>query len=94
MEKQTEIDSDWYTYLAEEFKIDRNQYQTKDRVVVDCPECSQTRTIRLNHLKAQIKRNRSYSCGLCAKKRSLLKAREKFKEKYGSINPGQLKGKN
>lgn len=84
------LDLDWYTYLTEDFKLDRNHYRTHHRVVVDCPECDETQVVRLNHLKAKIKKLGKYECSKCRKSASLIKARKSFKQKYGVDNPYQL----
>ncbi len=84
------IDLDWYTYLTENFKLDRKCYKTADRVVVDCPRCEDTQVIRINHLKAKIKQLGFYECSRCRKSDSLIKARKIFKEKHGVENPFQL----
>lgn len=86
-----DIDKDWYTYLTEDFKLDRSCYKTSDRVVVDCPKCNHTRVIRINHLKAKIRKLGFFECGPCRKAKSLVKARNSFKEKHGVDNPYQLK---
>ena len=51
-----DIDLDWYTYLTEDFKLHRSQYRTAHKAVVDCPKCNETQVIRINHLKAKIKK--------------------------------------
>lgn len=75
-----DLDLDWYTYLTEDFKLDRNCYKTADRVVVDCPKCGGTTVTRVNHLKAKIKRLRRYECSKCRRKEALKKARAKWEE--------------
>ena len=61
------IDLDWYTYLTEDFKLDRGYYRTADYVVVDCPRCCKTQIVRINHLKAKIKRLSKYESSKCRK---------------------------
>lgn len=85
-----DFNKDWYTYLSEDFKLDRKAYRTKDYVVVDCPKCDTTQTIRINHLKSKIKRLGYYECSRCRKSKSLVKARKCFKQKHGVTNPYQL----
>ena len=86
----TDLDLDWYTYLTEDFKLDRSVYRSAHKVVVDCPRCGQTQVVRLGHLKAKIKKLKRYECSRCRKADSLVKARAVFKEKYGVSNPFQL----
>lgn len=75
------LDLDWYTYLTEDFKLDRSCYKTADRVVVDCPRCGGTDVTRINHLKEKIKKLRCYECSRCRKSDSLVKARAIYKKK-------------
>ena len=83
-----DFNDDWYTYLTEEFKVDRNLYKTTDRVVVDCLKCMQTRVIRLDHLKEKIRKLGCFECSICRK--NVKSARLAFKVKYGDKNPWQL----
>lgn len=85
-----DIDKDWYTYLTEDFKLDRKSYKTSDRAVVDCPKCGITSTIRINHLKSKIKKLGYFECGPCRKKDGAAKARQSCKEKYNGKNPFEL----
>lgn len=87
-----EMDLDWYTYLTEDFKLDRKMYTVNDRAVFDCPKCGKTSVVRINHAKAKIKKLGKYECSTCRKRASIKRARSKFKEKHGVENPWQLKG--
>ena len=70
-----ELDLDWYTYLTEDFKLDRKMYKTADRAVVDCPKCGGADSVRINHLKSKIKRLGFYECSKCRKSLGIAKAR-------------------
>lgn len=85
-----DLDLDWYTYLTEDFKKDRNRYKTVDYAVVDCPICGKADSIRISHLKAKIKRIGKYECSKCRKSASIKRARDAFKAKHGNVNPFQL----
>ncbi len=85
-----DIDKDWYTYLSEDFKLDRKCYKTADYVVVDCPKCQKSRVLRVNDLKMKIKRLGFFECSRCRKSQSLVIARQSFKDKYGVNNPYSL----
>lgn len=84
------LNLDWYTYLTEDFKLDRSQYKSHHKAVVDCPRCGGTQVVRVNHLKAKIKKLGFYECSRCRKSDSLIRARTAFKDKHGVENPYQL----
>lgn len=75
------IDLDWYTYLTEDFKLHRAQYRVYHRVVVDCPKCDRTQVVRLNNLKAKIKRLGKYECARCRKSEALKETRKLIKKR-------------
>lgn len=83
-----DLDLDWYTYLTEDFKLDKKLYKTADKAVFDCPKCGNTDSVRVAHVKAKIKKIGKYECSTC--RRDTSKARAAFKEKHGVCNPGQL----
>lgn len=79
---------DWYTYLTDEFKIDRSLYRVNDRYPFTCTKCGNSKVERLNHVKAKIKLIGFYECSKC--RISIKEARKVFKDKYGDVNPYQL----
>ena len=87
------MDNDWYTYLTEDFKLDRAVYRAKHRAVVDCPSCGSTDFVRVNHLKSKVERLGFYECSKCRKKKGAAKARALYKEKHGAVNAFHLNKK-
>lgn len=79
--KNRTIDSDWYTYLTEDFKLDRSMYKSKDKAVLDCPSCGGTDFIRVDHAKAKIARDGAYACSLCKKRLGAIKSRARIVRK-------------
>lgn len=79
------VDLDWYTYLTEDFKLDRDFYTVRSRAVVDCPNCGKTSTIRVDNLKAKIKKLGRFECGLCRRRKGAEIAREKKRESEDSL---------
>ena len=77
-----EIDLDWYTYLTEDFKLDRQIYKSNDKAVFDCPKCEGTDIVRIDHAKEKIGRLGRYECSRCRKQVGVAKAREKLRIKY------------
>jgi len=85
-----DINLDWYTYLTEDFKLDRKMYTVSDRAVFDCPRCGTTDVVRINHVKAKIKKLAKYECSKCRKRDAIGRARSAFADKHGNMNPWQL----
>lgn len=71
-----DLDKDWYTYLTEDFKLDRGVYRVNHRAVVDCPRCGGTDIVRINHLKDKIKALGRYECSKCRKRDGVAVARK------------------
>ena len=85
-----DLNLDWYTYLTENFKLDRSAYKTADKAVVDCPRCEGTDCVRVSHLKAKIKKLGYYECSTCRKRDSIQRARKACNNKYNGKNPFEL----
>ena len=60
-----DINKDWYTYLTEDFKLDRKMYKSAEKAVVDCPKCGNADSVRVGHIKAKIKKLGFYECRSC-----------------------------
>lgn len=70
-----ELDTDWYTYLTEDFKRHRHNYASKDRGVFDCPRCGKTKDLRIDNVKIKIKKLGYYKCTQCCRNDALKNAR-------------------
>lgn len=70
-----DLDLDWYTYLLEDFKLNRDVYSVNEKAVFSCPRCQGTDVVRINHVKDKIKRLGKYECSKCRKRDGIAKAR-------------------
>ena len=67
---------DWYSYITEDFKLDRSIYRVSERYPFSCPKCGESRVVRLNHVKRKIKDLGYYECSACRKQEGIATARK------------------
>ena len=66
---------DWYSYLTEEFKLQKSSYRVYERAPFNCPKCTKSTVVRINHVKAKIVKLGGYECAKCRKQSGAAKSR-------------------